>query len=98
MNFRKALLNTKSENRLGMGDIKGLVEKVQELKLDQNKELMKKLEQGVFTLRDMYEQFQNILKMGPISQVTQTFSHFLLHFGSFLNSFLGDGNDARVKF
>ena len=54
---------------LGMGDLKGLVEKVQELKLDQNKDLLKKLEQGTFTLRDMYEQFQNIMKMGPISQV-----------------------------
>ena len=54
---------------LGMGDIKGLIEKVQDLKLDQNKELMKKLGQGIFTLRDMYEQFQNILKMGPLSKV-----------------------------
>jgi len=54
---------------LGMGDMRGLMEKVQELNLDQNKDLMKKLEQGVFTLRDMYEQFQTILKMGPISQV-----------------------------
>ena len=52
----------------GMGDIKGLVEKVQELKLDQNKDLLKSLEKGVFTLRMMYEQFQNIMKMGPISQ------------------------------
>ncbi|ORX99592.1 signal recognition particle protein [Basidiobolus meristosporus CBS 931.73] len=54
---------------LGMGDISGLVETVQDLKLDQNKDLMKKLEQGVFTLRDMYEQFQNILKLGPLSKV-----------------------------
>ena len=52
-----------------MGDIGGLVEKVQELNLDQNKNLMKNLEQGVFTLRDMYEQFQTILNLGPISQV-----------------------------
>lgn len=52
-----------------MGDIGGLVEKVQELNLEGNKNLMKNLEQGVFTLRDMYEQFQNILNLGPISQV-----------------------------
>lgn len=52
-----------------MGDIKGLVEKVQELNLDQNKDLLKKLEKGEFSLRDMYEQFQNIMKMGPISQI-----------------------------
>ena len=24
---------------------------------------------GQFTLRDMYEQFQNIMKMGPFSQI-----------------------------
>jgi signal recognition particle subunit SRP54 len=54
---------------LGMGDIEGLVEKVNQLKLDDNEELMEKLKQGVFTLRDMYEQFQNIMKMGPINQI-----------------------------
>src|SRR4051812_9924738 len=27
--------------------------------------------QGVFTLRDMYEQFQNILKMGPLNKVME---------------------------
>lgn len=54
---------------LGMGDIEGLIDKVSELKLDDNEELMKKLKQGQFTLRDMYEQFQNIMKMGPFGQI-----------------------------
>ena len=54
---------------LGMGDIEGLVEKVEQLKLDNNEELLKKLKDGQFTLRDMYEQFQNIMKMGPINQI-----------------------------
>lgn len=54
---------------LGMGDIEGLVEKVNQLKLDDNEALMNKLKQGKFTLRDMYEQFQNIMKMGPINQI-----------------------------
>lgn len=54
---------------LGMGDIEGLVEKVEQLKLENNEELMKKLKDGQFTLRDMYEQFQNIMKMGPINQI-----------------------------
>ncbi|CAH1790972.1 unnamed protein product [Owenia fusiformis] len=54
---------------LGMGDIEGLIDKVNELKLDDNEELMKKLRHGQFTLRDMYEQFQNIMKMGPFSQI-----------------------------
>ncbi|CAH8865681.1 unnamed protein product [Trichobilharzia szidati] len=54
---------------LGLGDLEGLVERVTELKLDENEELVKKLKQGVFTLRNMYEQFQNILKIGSFSQV-----------------------------
>lgn len=54
---------------LGMGDIEGLVEKVEQLKLENNEELIEKLKHGQFTLRDMYEQFQNIMKMGPINQI-----------------------------
>lgn len=54
---------------LGMGDIEGLIDKVNELKLEDNEELMKKLRHGQFTLRDMYEQFQNIMKMGPFGQI-----------------------------
>lgn len=54
---------------LGMGDIEGLVEKVTEMGLEDNEELIKRLKQGQFTLRDMYEQFQNIMKMGPFSQI-----------------------------
>ncbi|XP_012867695.1 PREDICTED: signal recognition particle 54 kDa protein [Dipodomys ordii] len=54
---------------LGMGDIEGLIDKVNELKLDDNEALIEKLKHGQFTLRDMYEQFQNIMKMGPFSQI-----------------------------
>ena len=54
---------------LGMGDIEGLIETVQDLGLEDNEELIKKLKHGEFTLRDMYEQFQNIMKMGPFSQI-----------------------------
>jgi signal recognition particle subunit SRP54 len=59
---------------LGMGDIDGLIEKVNELKLEDNEELLEKIKHGQFTLRDMYEQFQNIMKMGPFSQIMV---HFL---------------------
>ena len=66
------------------------MEKVSDLKLDENEELMDKLKHGrcnytkttptnflsrilftvgQFTLRDMYEQFQNIMKMGPFNQI-----------------------------
>merc|ERR1712025_1292185 len=54
---------------LGMGDIEGLLDKVNELKLDDDQELLQKIKHGQFSLRDMYEQFQNIMKMGPFSQV-----------------------------
>ncbi|KAG7238065.1 hypothetical protein INR49_031419 [Caranx melampygus] len=53
----------------GMGDIEGLIDRVNELKLDDNEELIDKLKHGQFTLRDMYEQFQNIMKMGPFGQI-----------------------------
>ncbi|RKP26805.1 SRP54-type protein [Syncephalis pseudoplumigaleata] len=54
---------------LGMGDLGGLMEAMQDLKLDKNKNLMKNLEAGVFTLRDMHEQLQTIQKMGPLGKV-----------------------------
>ncbi|RXG56481.1 Signal recognition particle 54 kDa protein [Armadillidium vulgare] len=54
---------------LGMGDIEGLIEKVNDLKLEDNEALIEKLKHGHFTLRDMYEQFQNVRKMGPVSQI-----------------------------
>ena len=53
---------------LGMGDMQGLVEHVQALKLDQ-KDTMKHLAEGVFTIRDLRDQLQNIMKMGPLSKM-----------------------------
>lgn len=53
---------------LGMGDMAGLVEHVQALKLDQ-KDTMKHLAEGVFTMRDLRDQLQNIMKMGPLSKM-----------------------------
>lgn len=59
---------------LGMGDVEGLVKKVEQLGLDKNnEELLKKLKQGAFSLRDMYEQFQALMKMGPIGEVMVSF-------------------------
>jgi len=63
---------------LGMGDIEGLVDKIKEAvpsMEDQNK-LMQKISEGNFTLRDMYEQFQNILKMGPLNKVMEMIPGF----------------------
>ena len=53
---------------LGMGDMQGLVEHVQSLKLDQ-KETMKNITEGKFSVRDLRDQLQNIMKMGPLSKM-----------------------------
>ena len=53
---------------LGMGDMQGLVEHVQSLKLDQ-KDTMKHLVEGNFTVRDLRDQLSNIMKMGPLSKM-----------------------------
>lgn len=52
-----------------MGDIQGLMETVKDLKLDKQTSLLKTLQTGVFTLRDLYQQFQTIMSMGPLSKV-----------------------------
>ncbi|KAK9240165.1 SRP54-type protein [Lipomyces kononenkoae] len=53
---------------LGMGDMRGLVDHVKHLNLDQ-KETMKHIEQGIFTIRDLRDQLGNIMKMGPLSKM-----------------------------
>ncbi|KAJ8328387.1 Signal recognition particle [Batrachochytrium dendrobatidis] len=53
---------------LGMGDIDGLMETVQDMKLE-NTDLMKNIEQGKFTLRSMKQQFELVTSMGPISKL-----------------------------
>ncbi|CAL5444125.1 unnamed protein product [Camellia sinensis] len=54
---------------LGMVDWSGFMDKIhQVVPMDQQPELLQNLSEGKFTLRIMYEQFQSILKMGPISQ------------------------------
>lgn len=54
---------------LGLGDVGGLMNAIKDAGLDKQPELYQKLQQGVFTLRDMYEQFQNVMKMGPLGKV-----------------------------
>eukprot|EP00485_Elphidium_margaritaceum_P007213 CAMPEP_0202701938 /NCGR_PEP_ID=MMETSP1385-20130828/14979_1 /ASSEMBLY_ACC=CAM_ASM_000861 /TAXON_ID=933848 /ORGANISM="Elphidium margaritaceum" /LENGTH=514 /DNA_ID=CAMNT_0049359469 /DNA_START=38 /DNA_END=1582 /DNA_ORIENTATION=- len=56
---------------LGRGDIETLVERVKEHQLDDQKELMRQIQKGKFTLQMMREQFQNILKMGSFGQIMQ---------------------------
>ena len=55
---------------LGMGDIKGLFEKVQEVySLDDQKKMAEKFAKGVFTLKDMRDQYTSVMKMGPLDKV-----------------------------
>ncbi|GAO49221.1 signal recognition particle protein [Saitoella complicata NRRL Y-17804] len=54
---------------MGMGDMQGLFEHVSSLKLDQNKEMMKHIAEGLFTVRDLRDQLGNIMKMGPLSKM-----------------------------
>ncbi|KAM3269025.1 signal recognition particle 54 kDa protein 1 isoform X2 [Capsicum chacoense] len=59
---------------LGTGDLSGLVNKIQDVvSIDQQPELLQKLSEGQLTLRIMYEQYQNMLKMGPLGQNSNRF-------------------------
>ena len=58
-----------------MGDIEGLMARVKDLNMDEDK-MMDDIKKGRFTLRNMYEQFQNIMKLGPISQVMRISMRF----------------------
>lgn len=82
---------------LGMGDIEGLIDKVNELKLDDNEELIEKIKHGQFTLRDMYEQFQNIMKMGPFSQIMVSLTHTIKIY-YFLKDFMFEMFISRAYF
>ncbi|KAI9172953.1 Signal recognition particle [Blastocladiella emersonii ATCC 22665] len=53
---------------MGFGDLGGLMEKFQDLKLE-NSGFMKNMEQGKFTMRDMREQIQNMMSLGPMSKI-----------------------------
>jgi len=55
---------------LGMGDIKTLLEKVEEIAdEDLDMDTMDAILSGKFTLKDMYSQFEMMNKMGPLQQV-----------------------------
>lgn len=55
---------------LGMGDIKTLLEKVEEIAdEDLDMDTMDAILSGKFTLKDMYSQFEMMNKMGPMQQV-----------------------------
>jgi len=56
---------------LGMGDVGSFMDVVKDAKIDQNNELLKRLQDGQFTLRDMYEHLQNLMKLGNMGRVLE---------------------------
>ena len=55
---------------LGMGDIKTLIERAQEIQTDEAVD-MEALMKGRFTLKDMYQQMEAMNKLGPLKQIMQ---------------------------
>jgi len=56
---------------LGMGDLKALLAKVEEAEVKVPEAKVKKFLEGRFTLKDMYDQMENLRKMGPLRKVLQ---------------------------
>jgi len=61
---------------LGMGDIQGLLERVHEAEVKVPKRRAKAFLSGRFTLTDMYEQFEAMQRMGPISKILRMIPGF----------------------
>lgn len=59
------------QKMLGMGDISGLVERAQEAGMGDDTELMKRFQEGQFTMRDMYEHLQNVQKLGSVGKIME---------------------------
>src|SRR5512136_2139129 len=55
---------------LGMGDIKTLIERAQEIQAQEEVDV-DSLMRGKFTLKDMYKQMEAMNKMGPLKQIMQ---------------------------
>lgn len=88
-NFEQFVPKSFVSRLLGKGDISGLLNLFEERNmLESQQELVKKLTQGTgdFTFRDMYAQFENLTKMGPLSQVISMIPG--------LNNVFGSGRDA----
>ncbi len=54
---------------LGIGDIKGLLERVKIAELEFNKERLKSFTSGKFTLEDFIKQFKEMKKLGPLKKI-----------------------------
>lgn len=55
---------------LGMGDLETLVDEFKAKGIfDQNPDMIKRMSQGLFSFRDMYQQFEQVKSLGPLGRV-----------------------------
>ncbi|GAA5961311.1 hypothetical protein JCM8115_001547 [Rhodotorula mucilaginosa] len=76
---------------LGLGDMQGLVERAQEMAManpERQENMMKKLEKGEFTIRDLKEQLNTVMGMGPLSKLTSMIPG--------MSDMMGGGNEAEA--
>jgi len=79
---------------LGMGDVKGMMDVIQKaLPLEKAPEMAQRLSEGKFSLRDMYEQLQNVMKMGPLGKVME----MMPGMNQFLPQLKGNDSNAKIK-
>merc|ERR1712070_204058 len=80
---------------LGMGDIKGIMEMVKNTDLEaQAPALVERLTRGEFSLRDMRDQFANVLKMGPLDKMMSMLPGFA---GDMIPKGKEKESEARIK-
>merc|ERR1712070_1153823 len=80
---------------LGMGDIKGILEMVKNTDLEaQAPQLVERLQKGEFNLRDMRDQFSNVLKMGPLDKMMSMLPGFS---GDMIPKGREKESEARIK-
>lgn len=56
---------------MGYGDLKGLLEKMEELKMDESAAQAANMMEGPFTLQTFYAQLESARKLGPLSKVAE---------------------------
>lgn len=83
---------------LGMGDISGLMDKMEEMQMnggqERQQEMLKKIGQGgIFSIRDWREQLSNIMGMGPLSKI----AGMIPGMGQMLSGAGGDDEAAGSK-
>ena len=77
---------------LGLGDVKGLLKKISGvMSEEQQEDMMGALAEGAFPLRFLYDQFNNILSMGPMSSMMS----MLPGMSQLMNSMGGSNNASQ---